>query len=143
MRATISLLTSCATLRTLSIYPRAAPMQRALLRRLRRRARRDGRASRSIAIGLLCAACYAAPPPPADPGSLTRCHPGAYGALSELRCNRDSDCVLCASPDGCVLRTRGALAVSNEPCARPRECNADRASCCEGRCVMSLGPPPL
>ncbi len=97
----------------------------------------------AVVSGLLLGACYAAPPAPAAPGQLGACHPGAYASLSEHACQRDDDCLLCASPDACTLTTRRALSLSNAPCPRPTACDGATAACCEGRCVRSLGPPPL
>jgi len=65
--------------------------------------------------------------------------PGSYAALSELRCRRDSDGVLC----GCDrLEAREHLMLENPACPQPSACEA-RAACCDGRCVRSLGPPQL
>lgn len=94
---------------------------------------------------LLALGCYAEPPPPAAPGQLTGCHPGSYGALSDLSCRRDDDCLLCrTSEEPCgALTSREELALTNAPCPRAdaESCDGARAACCEGRCVRSLGPP--
>lgn len=93
-------------------------------------------------LTLLSLGCYAAPPPPAAPAELSGCHPGAYGALSDFRCETDTDCLLCG-PDECELTTRQQLQLTNAPCPPPDDehCLDARAACCEGRCVTSLGPP--
>jgi hypothetical protein len=100
-----------------------------------------------LAVGLLLAGCYAEPPPPAMPGELSGCHPGSYATQSELRCRRDSDCLLCRRPDAPCgeLASRARRAVTNEACPAIDEgaCQGRRAACCEGRCVESLGPPAL
>lgn len=81
--------------------------------------------------------CYAEPPPPASAGELTGCRPGAYGALSELTCRSDRDCVLC----GCArVESREHLLLTNAACPPSAECDAE-AHCCLGRCVRTLGPP--
>lgn len=89
-------------------------------------------------LGLLPAGCFSAPPPPAAPGELGGCHPGAYATLSDLACARDTDCLLC----GERLTTRDELQLTNESCPPPADEGAS-AVCCHGRCVRSLGPPPL
>lgn len=98
-----------------------------------------------ITTAIVLTGCYAAPPPPAAPGELTRCHPGSYSTLTPLACERDSDCILCATvvePCG-VLKSREQLALTNEPCAAPtaQGCGDPAPACCERHCVRSLGPP--
>lgn len=91
-----------------------------------------------LVSSLLLSGCFAAPPPAMGP-QLGGCHPGSYAALSELTCRRDSDCVLC----GCErLESRERLMLENPACPQPATCE-ERAACCQGRCVRSLGPPPL
>jgi len=92
-------------------------------------------------VALLAIGCFAAPPPPALPTQLGGCHPGAYSTLSELSCERDSDCLLCG--EECQLTTRSQVALTNEPCPPLTEaaCEGARPACCQGRCVSSLGPP--
>jgi hypothetical protein len=100
---------------------------------------------RALFFALVLVGCYAEPPPPAVPGELSDCHPGSYATRSELRCRRDSDCVLCRRPDAPCgeLTSRAELGVTNAACPRidDEACDGARAACCEGRCVESLGPP--
>lgn len=93
-----------------------------------------------LLLSLLCAGCFAAPPPPATSGELTGCRPGAYGTLGEHACRSDRDCVLC----GCDrVESRAHLDLTGAACrpSGPR-CDA-QAHCCLGRCTRTLGPPPL
>ena len=103
--------------------------------------------ARSVVLGaVFFAGCFAAAPPPAVGTELGGCHPSAYGRLSEETCARDADCVLCGEPDGCgEARSRRGLWIDNSPCpaADPDACAGATAACCRGRCVLSLGPPPL
>lgn len=99
---------------------------------------------RPLAFSLLLVGCYAEPPPPAVPGELSGCHPGAYATRSPLRCRRDSDCLLCARPDAPCgrLTARAHVALTNETCPRVTDgACASQPACCEGRCVESLTPP--
>lgn len=89
-------------------------------------------------VAFVVTGCFAGPPPPASLGDLGGCHPGAYAILSEFECRRDSDCLLC----GDRLRSRAELELTNEPCPPPED-DSSSAACCQGRCVESLGPPPL
>lgn len=92
-----------------------------------------------LLLGVLSTGCFAAPPAPATEAMLSGCHPGSHGARGELRCRRHSDCVLC----GCErLETRAGLMRANPTCPQPITCD-ERPACCGGRCVVSLGPPPL
>lgn len=91
----------------------------------------------SVVAALLFAGCYYVPTP-ATGAEIGSCHPGSFGALSEHRCRRDADCLLC----GEELTTRRERALSNAPCPRPSD-PGRRAACCADRCVVSLGPPPL
>lgn len=93
---------------------------------------------RALSLVLLLGGCVAAPPPPAAPGQLGGCHPGAYSTLSELACERDSDCLVCGRE--CRLDTRESLMLSNASCPAGDACDA-RPACCNGRCVESLGAP--
>ncbi|MFK7987312.1 MAG: hypothetical protein AB8I08_14910 [Sandaracinaceae bacterium] len=99
-----------------------------------------------LGVALLLEGCFAAPPAPAMATELGGCHPGSYGVLSALACRSDEDCVLCRTPEeACgVLVLRRELEIDNRVCPAvdvPR-CRAE-AACCEGRCVVSAGPPPL
>ncbi|HJL17035.1 MAG TPA: hypothetical protein RMH99_15325 [Sandaracinaceae bacterium LLY-WYZ-13_1] len=100
----------------------------------------------AAAVALLLTGCVAVPPP-APRATLGGCHPGAYGARSDLRCERDADCLRCGDPDARCgrLTSRARIALTNAPCPRPdaRACPGAAARCCGGRCVLSLGPPPL
>lgn len=91
-----------------------------------------------VSLSLLLG-CFTAPPPPAAPGELTACRPGAYGALGSLRCRDDDDCVLCACER---VESRAHLALTNAACPPTRACDGE-AHCCQGHCVRTLGPPPL
>lgn len=98
-------------------------------------------------LGLALAGCYAQPPPPAPASALTGCHPGSYATLTDVECETDADCVLCATviePCG-VLKRRDQVALTNEPCPAPtnESCGSPSPACCEHRCVRSLGPPAL
>lgn len=97
-------------------------------------------------FALAASGCYAAPPPPAVTTDLGGCHAGAYGARSELTCDGDADCLLCGEREGCgflTSRERAMLANVACPPPDPERCRGARARCCGGRCVLSLGPPPL
>lgn len=99
----------------------------------------------AVTLGLALAGCYAAPPPPASVTDLTGCEPGAYGVRSELTCRSSDDCLLCGAPTGCGFVTKRESPRPNVACPEPdaEACRGRQAQCCGGRCVLSLGPPPL
>ncbi len=96
-------------------------------------------------LTLTLTGCYAEPPPPAPQGALSGCHPGSYSTLSDVTCERDADCLLCATvvePCG-VLKSRAQVTLTNEPCPAPSadHCGSPAPACCHQRCVRSLSPP--
>jgi hypothetical protein len=101
--------------------------------------------TRALLIGVFASACFAAPPPAAIPSQLAGCHPGSYSTLSEHACDSDADCLLCGTEGGCELVPRARVDLTGEACPRPTHpsCERSEATCCEGRCVRSVGPPPL
>ncbi len=96
-------------------------------------------------LSALLVSCVPTALPVAD-GPPGPCAPGSYDVRSAIRCERDADCLLCGRPTGCgELTSRSALATTNQACPRPDAdaCQGRVAACCGGRCVLSLGPPPL
>ncbi len=94
---------------------------------------------RWLLVAVFFCGCYAQPPPPALGVELTGCRAGAFGGLSSYECRSDAECVLC----GCErVDSRRHLALTNAACPPRPTCEAE-ARCCLGRCVLTLGPPPL
>lgn len=82
----------------------------------------------------LVSGCYAAVPPPIDPGALPACSAGNYGVLGRDACESDADCMACGAGASCEARAFSAVASGCETgtCA---------VACCQHRCTVLVESP--